>query len=125
MLLAQCSYYSGDYKSVLAASVVLLKRDAHSAAALYWKAKSSQELAASALERMSATAPNSAKVHLLLAELHRAREEFGAAEAEYMQVIDSGSDDPAAHLGLAQVYFHESQDDKVVEQVQLVLKEHT
>jgi tetratricopeptide (TPR) repeat protein len=122
LLLAQCAFYSGDYRTTLAASAAALKIDAKSSPALYWKAKSSQELAADALERMSAIAPNSAKVHLLLAELHRVREEFAAAEAEYNQAINSGSNDPAAHLGLAQVYYHESQDDKVLQQLQPVLQ---
>jgi len=121
LLLAQCSFYSGDYRTSLAASAVALKRDAQSSPALYWKAKSSQELAADSLERMSSAAPGSAKVHLLLAELHRAGEEFGAAEAEYTQVINS-SNDPVAHLGLAQVYYQESQDDKALQQLQFVLR---
>jgi len=122
ILLAQCSYYSGNYRATLTASEAALKIDARSAAALYWKAKAAQELAAAALEQMSTTAPDSPKVHLLLAELHRAREEFAAAEAEYNQAINSGSNDPAAHLGLAQVYYQESQDDKSLQQLQLVLK---
>jgi tetratricopeptide (TPR) repeat protein len=121
LLLAQCSFYSGDYQTSLTASAGALKIDAQSSPALYWQAKSSQELAADALDRMSAAAPGSAKVRLLLAELHRAREEFSAAEAEYTQVINSGSSDPAAHLGLAQVYYQESQDDKALQQLQLVL----
>ena len=122
LLLAQCAYYSGDYRTSLTASADAFKANPQSAPALYWKAKSSQELAAAALERMGAAAPDSAKVHLLLAELHRARDEFAAAETEYNQVIDSGNNDPAAHLGLAQVYYQESLDDKVLQQLQFVLK---
>ncbi len=123
LLLAQCSFYAGDYEASLAASGKALKIDAQSSAALYWQAKSSQELAADALQQMSLAAPDSAKVHLLLAELHRAREEFEAAEAEYTQVLDSGANDPAARLGLAEVYYHESQDDKALQQLLVVLKD--
>jgi predicted Zn-dependent protease len=122
LLLAQCSFYSGDYRASLIASAAALKINAQNSPALYWEAKSSQELAADALDRMSAAAPGSAKVHLLLAELHRAREEFSAAETEYTQAINSGSRDPAAHLGLAQVYYQESQDDKALQQLQFVLR---
>jgi tetratricopeptide (TPR) repeat protein len=122
LLLAQCSFYAGDYRTSLTASAAALNINRRSSPALYWKAKSAQELAADALERMNAAAPGSAKVHLLLAELHRAREEFGAAEAEYTEVISSSSNDPAAHLGLAQVYYQESQDDKVLQQLQFVLQ---
>lgn len=122
LLLAQCSFFSGDYLSALTAGEIALAIDSHSPASLYWKAKSSQQLAADALDRMSAAAPNSPKVHLLLAELHRAREEFAPAEAEYNQVLSSGSNDPAAHLGLAQVYYQNSQDDKAIQQLQFVLQ---
>jgi tetratricopeptide (TPR) repeat protein len=122
LLLAQCAYYSGNYRASLTASESALGINPQGAPALYWKAKSSQELAADALERMNAASPGSPKVHLLLAELHRAREEFGAAEAEYNQVIIASPNDPAAHLGLAQVYYQQSQDDKVLAEVQPVLK---
>ncbi len=122
LLLAQCSYYASDYRTSLSASEATLKISARSLPALYWKAKSSQELAADALNRMSAIAPGSPNVHLMLAELHRVREEFNAAKAEYAQVIELQPDDPAAHLGLAQVYYRESQDDKAQQELQLALK---
>jgi len=122
LLLAQCSFYSGDYRNSLAASEAALLISPKNPAALYWKAKSAQELAAGALKQMSSVAPGSPKVHLLLAELHRAREEFGPAEAEYKQVIEAAPNDPSAHSGLAQVYHQESEDDKALEQLQEVFR---
>lgn len=122
LLLAQCSFYSGDYRNSLAASEAALLISPKNPAALYWKAKSAQELAAGALKQMSSVAPGSPKVHLLLAELHRAREEFGPAEAEYKQVIEVAPDDPSAHSGLAQVYHQESEDDNALEQLQEVFR---
>jgi tetratricopeptide (TPR) repeat protein len=122
LLLAQCSYYAGGYRASLAASEAALRIRPQSLPALYWKAKSSQELATDALNRMSAAAPDSPKVHLMLGELHRVREEFNAAESEYMRVIRSQPNDPAAHVGLAQVFYGESQDDKAQQQLQAVLQ---
>ena len=122
LLLAQCSFYSGDYRNSLAESEAALLISPRNPAALYWKAKSAQELAAGALKQMSSVAPGSPKVHLLLAELHRAREEFGPAEAEYKQVIEAAPNDPYAHSGLAQIYHQESEDDKALEQLQEVFR---
>ena len=122
LLLAQCSYYAGDYRDSLAASETALRIKPQSLPALYWKAKSSQELATAALNRMDAAAPDSPKVHLMLGELHRVREEFNAAESDYMQVIRSQPNDPAAHVGLAQVYYSESQDDKAQRELEVVLR---
>jgi tetratricopeptide (TPR) repeat protein len=121
LLLAQCSFYSGGYRSSLAASDAALQIDRKSPAALYWKAKSAQQLAANALKQMSSAASESPRVHLLLAELHRAREEYGPAEAEYKLAIESMPGDASAHLGLAHVYHENSQDDKALEQLQNVL----
>lgn len=122
LFLAKCSFFAGDYRTSLSASLAALKKDPQNVPALYWQAKSSQELAAEALEKMSAAAPNSAKVHLLLAELHRAREEYNAAEAEYSEALNSGSDDPTAHLGLAEVYHQQSEDDKALQQLSYVFR---
>jgi tetratricopeptide (TPR) repeat protein len=121
LLLAQCSFYSGDYQGSLAASEAVLKTDAQSGAGLYWKAKSAKELAVYALGQMRVVAPGSAKVHLLLAELLLARESFGSAEAEYKEAIQAGPDDPEAHLGLAHLYFTEFHDDKARDELQAVL----
>ena len=120
LFLAKCSFFAGDYRTSLSASLAALKKDSQNFPGLYWQAKSSQELAAEALEKMSAAAPNSAKVHLLLAELHRAREEYNAAEAEYSEALNAGSDDPTAHLGLAEVYHQQSEDDKALQQLSYV-----
>jgi predicted Zn-dependent protease len=58
---------------------------------------------------------------LLLAELARARKQFPTAEAEYKRALASGTNDPAAYLGLAQIYIETSEDDKGLEQLAYVL----
>jgi tetratricopeptide (TPR) repeat protein len=121
-LLEQCAFYSGDYRSSLETSELVLRVAPGNFAALYWEAKSAQELAAAALAEVSALAPESSKVHLLLAELHRSREEFGAAELEYRTVLRSGGEEISARLGLAQVYNQNSEDDQALEQLNEALK---
>jgi tetratricopeptide (TPR) repeat protein len=111
-LLAQCAFYSGDYRVTFETSEVALRAAPGNPGFLYWQAKSAQELAADAFSRMAIVAPDSARVHLLLAELHRAREEFGLAESEYLQVLKLDKTNTAAYVGLADVYFQNSDDEK-------------
>jgi tetratricopeptide (TPR) repeat protein len=124
-LLEQCSFYAGDYRLALETSRRALQTSSHDFDSLYWQAKSAQELAASSFAIMNAIAPNSPKVHLLMAELHRTREEYAAAEQEYKEVLKSRSSDVealSAHLGLADIYFHQFEDDRAVGELQSVLK---
>lgn len=121
LLLCQCAFYSGDYWNALTASRTALRLDGRNLMGLYWQAKSAQKLAEAALQQMNLVAPDSARVHLLLAELARARKEFPTAEAEYKRALASGANDPSVYLGLAQIYIEISQDDKALEQLTHVL----
>ncbi len=121
LLLCQCAFYSGDYWKALTASRTVLRLDGRNLMGLYWKAKSAQKLAEAALQQMNFVAPDSPRVHLLLAELARARQDFHAAEAEYERAIGSGTNDPSVYLGLAQIYDQTSQEDKALEQLTHVL----
>ncbi|MGH9453845.1 MAG: tetratricopeptide repeat protein, partial [Terriglobia bacterium] len=123
LVLAPCSYYAGDYRTSLLASQAALRSDPRSLPGLYWKAKSAQQLAKDALVQTSILAPGSSRVHLLLAELYREREQSRAAEAEYAKVIDSQSTASAAHLGLANVYYQELQFEPALAQLRTVLQE--
>lgn len=123
-LLEQCSFYAAEYQLTLHASERMLQTTPDDFEALYWQAKSTQVLSANAFAQMSAVAPNSPKVHLLMGQLHRAREEYPAAEAEYTEVLSaraSPDEQTAARLGLAHVYFQEAEDAKAIEQLQAVL----
>ena len=123
-LLEQCSFYAGDYRLTLETSRRAVQSNSHSLDAWFWEAKSAQQLSASSFSQMNAVAPDSPKMHLLMAELHRAREEYAAAEDEYNEALkspDSGEDKTSARLGLAFVYLHSSQDEKALEQLQSVL----
>ena len=126
VLLEQCSFYAGDYDLTLKTARQALQTVPHDVESLYWQAKSAQELAANSFVQMNAVAPDSPQGHLLMAEVHRAREEFAAAEADYKQVLESAElaegEEVSAHLGLAHVYFHDSEDDKAIGELQSVLK---
>lgn len=124
-LLERCSFYAGEYRLTLEASRHAQRNAPRDFDALYWQAKSAQELSASAFAQMNAVAPDSPKVHLLMAELYRTREEYPAAETEYREVVQSGSaggETVSAHLGLADVYIHTLEDDKALAEVRSVLK---
>jgi tetratricopeptide (TPR) repeat protein len=123
-LLEQCSFYAAEYPLTLHTSEQILQTTPSDFEALYWQAKSAQHLSVNAFARMSAAAPNSPKVHLLMARLHRARQEYPAAEAEYAQVLRasaSADEQTTARLGLAHVYFRDSEDDKALEELRAVL----
>lgn len=122
-LLDQCSYYAGDYHLTFETSERVLQAAPHNFKNLYWQAKSAQQLSTNSFAQMSAVAPDSPKVHLLMAQLHRAREEFPAAEAEYDAVLNarpSADEQLSARLGLAHVYFQTTEDDRSMEQLQTV-----
>ena len=123
-LLQHCSFYAAEYRLTLQTSRRVLQATPQDFEALYWEAKSAEQLSANAFTKMRAIAPNSSKVHLLMAQLHRAREEYAAAEAEYSEVLGAGApadEQTTARLGLAHVYFQDSLDDKALEQLQAVL----
>jgi tetratricopeptide (TPR) repeat protein len=125
ILLEQCSFYAGNYRLALETSRQAVQASSQDFDSLYWQAKSAQELAASSFAIMNAIAPNSPKIHLLMAKLHRTREEYAAAEQEYREVLKSRSSDLEAlnaHLGLADIYFHEFEDDGAVGELQSVLQ---
>lgn len=124
-LLEQCSFYAGNFQLTLQTSQRALRTTTSDLESLYWQAKSAQVLSANSFSQMNAITPDSPKVHLLMAELHRAREEFPSAEHEYNAVLKSpasGGDEISARLGLADIYFHTSEDGRALEQLEPVLK---
>jgi tetratricopeptide (TPR) repeat protein len=123
-LLEQCSFYAGDIREALETSNHAIQTAPRDLESLYWQAKSAQVLSASSFARMSAAAPDSPKAHLLMAELHRARDEFPAAADEYNQALKatpSTREETSARLGLAFVYIQDSEDDKALEQLKSAL----
>lgn len=124
-LLQRCAFYAGDYRLALNTSRRALQSASRDPEALYWKARSSQELSAIAFKQMYAVAPDSPRIKLLMAELHRTQEEYTVAESEYNEVLKiAGPEEEAlsAHLGLAYIYLHSLEDEKAIDQLQPVLR---
>jgi tetratricopeptide (TPR) repeat protein len=65
--------------------------------------------------------PDSARVHVLLADAYREKKSLWQAEAEYQKAIQLRPDLLAAHLGLARAYWEASEDDKAVPEITKVL----
>jgi tetratricopeptide (TPR) repeat protein len=121
LLLAACSYDSGDYRLSFGAACQLLRIDSHSLAALYWQARSSQRLGVAALTRAGLAEPNSPRIHLLVAEAYREKGSFSEAEAEYGTVLQLEPNYVPAHLGLAMVYWQEHRYEQAIPHLQTVL----
>ena len=73
-----------------------------------------------ALRQAGLVAPDSAKVHFLLAELYRQKYQEERAEAEYLTVIELHPNDLAAHLGLADAYSISMEFDKAIPELKRI-----
>ena len=122
LVLAQCAYYSGDYRASFLASGELVRANPQDAPGLYWRVKAGQKLAISALVRAGLAEPNSARVHVLLAEAYREMDNLKEAVAEYRLAIELKPNDLAAHLGLATTYWRVFDFDKALPELQKVLE---
>jgi tetratricopeptide (TPR) repeat protein len=123
LLLAECSYYSADYRASLLASESALRANPKSLPALYWSAKAAQELAAYSLARVSVVAPGSSKIHFMLAEVYREEHEIPEAEREYQKAISLNPGDVSARLGRAKLYYEDLELGKEVADLLAVLRQ--
>lgn len=121
LLLATCSYDSGDYRQAFTAAGSILKTAPADPAALYWRALASSRLAAPMLLAAGAAGPNSYRVHVLLGESYRQMEKIPDAEAEYRKAIALRPEREAAYLGLATVYWQQKDYDQALPQLRKAL----
>ena len=119
-ILCACAYSSGDFRTSFLASAELAKYPSDILSSQYWRAKSAEELGVAALRQAGLVAPDSAKVHFLLAELYRQKYQEELAEAEYLRVIELQPNDLAAHLGLADAYSISMQFDKAIPELKRI-----
>jgi len=122
LLLAQCAYDSGDFRTSFLASQQAIDIDAQSPAARYWRIRASQILAVNALVQAGLAEPNSPRVHVLLGDVYRDRQDFKAAEAEYRKAIELKPRDAAAHMGLAATFHRAFRLDEALPEVRTVLE---
>ncbi len=120
-ILCECAYYSGDYWTSFLASGVLAAYRGEILPGQYWRAKSAEKLGVAALRQAGLAAPDSPRVHFLLAELYRQQWQEAEAESEYRKVIELRPDDVAAHIGLAHAYCLSMQFDKALPELKVVL----
>jgi tetratricopeptide (TPR) repeat protein len=103
-LLAACAYFTGDNRRASAAATELRTLDPHSIEALYWSIQSNERLAFRSLAQFQQLDPDSARSHVLLADIYQQLERFDDAEAECEKALAIKPNDPAAMLGLASAY---------------------
>jgi tetratricopeptide (TPR) repeat protein len=105
-LLAACAFFTGDYQRASGAANAARNLAPHSIEAFYWSIKANERLAFQALARFQQLEPNSARNHVLLADIYEQLERFDDAAAECQQALALAPQDPAAMLGLASAYLN-------------------
>lgn len=120
-LLANCSYFTGNYLVALSAGAKLALNPAAEVAGLYWETKSAQKLATQALARASAADSNSPKLHVLLGDVYRQQKSFPDAEQEYRKALRLRPDDAGALFGLSLSLLTDGQNDEAQTVAQAVL----
>ncbi|HEV7220982.1 MAG TPA: tetratricopeptide repeat protein [Terriglobales bacterium] len=100
-LLATCAYLNGNTRTAFEAARRLAASSQTEAEGLYWETRSSQKLATQALSRASQLDSGSPKMHVLLGDIGRQRQDFAAAEQEYRKALALQPNDTGALFGLA------------------------
>ncbi len=120
LLLAQCAYYSGDYRTSFLASGAATRVAPEDLAGLYWRVKAGERLALRTLVAAGIAEPNSSRMHVLLGDAYFQKRDYKAAEAEYRRAIQLKPDDAAGHLGLAATYYRQMKFDVALPELRRV-----
>jgi tetratricopeptide (TPR) repeat protein len=123
-LLAACSFYTGDFKTTLVATKKLRAMPQSEEEGLYWSILAEQRLALLALAYAGEVAPNSIRLHELLAESYRDREKYADAEAEYKVALSINPKEFSALVGAATNYLQELRIDLAHEMIQNALAQN-
>jgi tetratricopeptide (TPR) repeat protein len=123
-LLATCSFFTGDFKTTLAAAKKLRLSPRAEEESLYWTILAEQRLALLALAYAGEVEPNSIRLHELLAESYRDREKYADAEAEYKVALSLSPKEFAALVGAATNYLQELRIDPAYEMIQSALAQN-
>jgi tetratricopeptide (TPR) repeat protein len=107
-LLAACAFFTGDTRRASSAANELRALDSHSIEALYWSIQANERLAFQSLAQFQQLDPDSARSHILLADVYQQLERFDDAQAECEKALAIKPGDPAAMLGLASAYLSNS-----------------
>lgn len=121
-LLASCGYSTGDYRDAFDAAAKLAASASTEAEGLYWETKSAQKLASDALARASELDSSSPKLHVLLGDVYRQRDNFPDAEQEYRKALALQPQDTGALFGLSLVLLADQQKDEALRLAQAALQ---
>jgi tetratricopeptide (TPR) repeat protein len=122
LLLAACSFLTGDYQLASDASSTVLAASPHSLPALYWSIKANEQLAFASLGRFQLLEPDSAKSHILLGDAYRQQRRYEKAQVEYRKALEISPNDPAALQGLASAYLGAVDAAKTIETAETALR---
>ncbi len=114
LLLTQCAFYTGDYKTASSAARRLKSTPATRVNGLYWESKANQRLAVAALTRAGETGSNSPQLHVLLGDVYRQKQLWDDAENEYRKALALEAQNQSASLGLAMALFSEGKNDEAL-----------
>jgi tetratricopeptide (TPR) repeat protein len=114
LLLAPCAFYSGDYRTASLAARKLKGDPGTRVTGLYWESKADRRLAITALTRAGETGDNSPRIHVLLGDLYRQKEQWQDAEQEYDKALALAPQDPSARLGLAMALFANGRSEEAL-----------
>ena len=103
--LVELEYRLGDYEAAADGSRALLRAAPADLWGRYWLAKSYSALAGTCFDQLANIAPDSARVHEILARYHSERQQLAAARQEYQAALRLDPALPDLHLGLGTVYW--------------------
>ena len=121
LLLATCSYFTGDFELSSQASSTLADLAPDSTAGLYWSIKSNEKLALQALAHYEELEPDSARSHILLGDIWRQRNAYTEALDEYRKAQQIDPSDQAAMLGMSSAYLGNNDIEKAIETARAAL----
>lgn len=118
----ECAYYTGDYRRASQEARRLTAAAATHTSGLYWEIRADQRLATAALARAEETATkNSSRIAVLMGDLYRQKQQYGAALSEYQKALRLNPSDSGAMLGTATAYFLEAKYDEALASAQKAL----
>ena len=120
-LLVACSFFTGDFKTTLVAAKKLRAFPQSEEESLYWSILAEQRLALLALAYAGEVAPNSIRLHELLAESYRDREKYADAELEYKVALGINPNEFSVLVGAATNYLQELRIDLAHEMIENAL----
>ena len=121
VLLATCSYFTGNFERSSEASAMLADLAPGSAAGLYWSIKSNEKLALQTLAHYEELEPDSARSHILLGDIWRQRNAYTEALDEYRKAQQIDPSDQAAMLGISSAYLGNNDIEKAIETARAAL----